>query len=321
MIMRRAVIAAIVAFGSAGPAGAAYPERPIRIVALNPPGGVSDTLARAVGERLAERWGQGVVVDNRTAASGIVGSEIVARSAPDGYTLLLGFVGNLAINPGLFRKLPYDPVKDFSPVSLVGRSPIVLVVHPALSVKSVADLIGLAKKQPGALAYASSGNGNGNHLTMEFFATTAGLKLLHVPYKGGPPALTAVIQNEVPMMLGNSAFVVQQVAAGRVRALAVTTEKRLDILPDVPTFVESGLKDFVVTTWFGKLAPSGTPRGIVDKLNAAIAAILSEDATRQKLARAGLIPSPTTPEAFSLLIKSEIARWGQVIRQTGAKVE
>lgn len=299
----------------------AYPDRPIRLIALNPPGGVSDTIARAIGERLAERWGQGVVVDNRVGASGIIGSEIVANAQPDGYTLLLGFVGNLSINPGLYRKLPYDPIRDFAPISLAGRSPIVVVVNPSLPVKSIKELVALAKAQPGKVAYSSSGNGNGNHLATELFATMAGIKLLHVPYKGGPPALTAVIQNETAMMFANSTFAVPQVRSKRVRAIAVTTDKRLDILPDVPTVAESGLPDFVVTTWFGVLAPAGTPNALIRKLNADVVKALGSATVRDRFDRAGLIVAPSTPEEFSSLIKSEMVRWGKVIKDTGARVD
>lgn len=299
----------------------AYPDRPIRLIVLNPPGGVSDTIARAVGERLSERWKQAVVVDNRVGGGGIIGSGIVAQARPDGYTLLLGFVGNLSINPGLYKKLPYDPVRGFAPISLAGRSPIVVVVNPSLPVNSIKDLIALAKAQPGKIAFSSSGNGNGNHLATELFATMAGIKLLHVPYKGGPPALTAVIQNETAMMFANSTFAVTQVKAKRVRAIAVTTDRRLDLLPDVPTVSESGLPDFVVTTWFGVLAPAGTPRALVKRLNADIVEALGSAGVHQKLDRAGLIASPSTPDEFGALIQSEIIRWGRVIKMTGARVD
>lgn len=300
-------------------AGNAFPDRPVRIVALNPPGGVSDIVARTLGEKLTERWGIGVVVDNRVGASGIVGSEIVARSQPDGHTLLLGFVGNLAIIPSLVPKIPYDPVRDFAPVSLAARSPIVIVVHPPLPARNVKDLIALARAQPGKLAYGSSGSGNGNHLATELLATMAQVKLLHVPYKGGPPALTSVIQGETSFMLGNSAFVVPQVKAGRVRAIAVSTEQRLALLPEVPTVAESGVPDFVVTTWFAVLAPAATPGPIVTRLNAEIGAILGDASVREKLDRAGLIPSPSTPAQLADLIRTESARWGKVIRDTGAR--
>lgn len=295
----------------------AYPERPIRLIALNPPGGASDTIARAVGEYLAEAWKQGVVVDNRVGASGIIGSEIVARSAPDGYTLLLGFVGNLSINPVLHGKLPYDPVKDFSAVSLAGRSPLILVVHPSLPVNSVGDLVDLAKSRPGKLAYSSAGNGNGNHLATELFALMAGVRLLHVPYKGGPPGLTGTIQGETAMMFANSSFAVAQVRNKRVRAIAVSTDQRLALLPDVPTVRESGLKDFVVTTWFGVLAPARTPEPVTRKLHRGVTEALGNPAVMKRFDNAGLIVSPSTPEEFSALIKSEIGRWGDVIRKAG----
>ncbi len=296
-----------------------FPSRPIRLIALNPPGGVSDTLARAVGEKLAERLGQPVVVDNRVGASGIIGSEIAARSSPDGHTLLMGFVGNLAINPGLYQKLPYDPVRDFAPVSLVARSPLVLVVHPSLGAGSVRELIQIAKSRQ--LNFSSSGSGNGNHLAAELLGKMAGVKMAHVPYKGGPPALTAVIAGEVSLTLSNSTPAIPQVRAGRVRALAVTTDKRIPPLPEVPTVAESGLPQYVVTTWFGVVAPAATPRRIVNQLNTEIVEILAEPAVRGRLAAAGLIPAPGSPEEFKALIASETRRWREVIRESGARVE
>jgi tripartite-type tricarboxylate transporter receptor subunit TctC len=302
-------------------AEAQYPEKPVRLIALNPPGGVSDIVARSVGERLADAYRQPFVVDNRVGASGIIGSEIVAKAPPDGYTLLLGFVGNLAINTSLYDKLPYDPVKDFAPISLAARSPLVLVTNTAQPVKTVKDLIAMAKARPGELRYASAGVGNGNHLATELFAVSAGVKLLHVPYKGGPPALTAVIQNEAAFMFANSAFVIPQIKAARVRALAVTTEQRLGPLPDVPTMVESGLADFVVTTWFGLLAPAGTSAAIVNQLSKGVASALADERVRQKFDVAGLIASPSTPQQFGELIKTENVRWKKVIVANGVRAE
>jgi tripartite-type tricarboxylate transporter receptor subunit TctC len=310
-----------VAFVPLQAAQAQYPEKPVRLNALNPPGGVSDIVARSVGERLADAYRQPFVVDNRVGASGIIGSEIVAKAPPDGYTLLLGFVGNLAINTSLYDKLPYDPVKDFAPISLAARSPLVLVTNAAQPVKSVKDLIAMAKARPGELRYASAGVGNGNHLATELFAASAGVKLLHVPYKGGPPALTAVIQNEAAFMFANSAFVIPQIKAARVRALAVTTEQRLGPLPDVPTMVESGLADFVVTTWFGLLAPAGTSAAIVNQLSKGVASALADERVRQKFDVAGLIASPSTPQQFGELIKTENVRWKKVIVANGVRAE
>ncbi len=313
------VIAAGVPAGDAVAAG--YPERPIRMIALNPPGGVSDTSARIVGEKLAERWGQPVVVDNRVGASGIIGTDIVAKSEPDGYTLLLGFVGNLSINPGLFRKLPYDSQKNFAPVSLVARSPMVIAVNPALQAGSVADLVRLAKASPGKIAYSSAGNGNGNHLATELFSDMAGIRMLHVPFKGGPPGLAAVMRGDTQLMFGNAVFTAPQVKAGRVRAIAVTTEKPMPILPGIPTVAGSGYPDFVVTTWFGVLAPAGTPSAIVGKLNAEINRILNDPGVQRRFDAAGLIASPSSSNDFANLIKSETLRWGKVIRDAGVRVD
>lgn len=302
-------------------ASAAYPERPIRMIVLNPPGGVSDTSARTIGDKLTDRWGQQVVVDNRVGASGIIGSQIAAKAEPDGYTLLLGFVGNLSINPGLYKKLPYDPQADFAPVSLVSRSPMVIAVNPSVPAKSIPELVKLAKDKPRKIAFSSSGNGNGNHLATELFSTMAGIEMLHVPYRGGPPGLAAVMRGETQLMFGNAVFTAPQAKAGRVRAIAVTTEKRLSVLPGVPTVAESGYPDFVVTTWFGVLAPAGTPPTLVRKLNVEIVDILSDPGVQQRLERSGLIPSPSTPAAFASLIKTETARWAGVIRSTGASVD
>lgn len=304
---------------SVGAAG--FPERPIRMIALNPPGGVSDTCARVVGDKLTERWAQQVVVDNRVGAGGIIGSEIVAKAPPDGHTLLLGFVGNLAINPGLYAKLPYDPQKDFAPISLVARSPIVVAISPALPAKSIQEFIALAKARPKKIAYSSSGNGNGNHLATELFASMTGIELLHVPFKGGPPALTAVMRGDTQLMFGNAVFTVPQVKAGRVRAIAVTTERRISLLPDVPTISESGYKNYVVTTWFGVLAPAGTPSTIVNKLNAEIVSILSEEDVKQKFDNAALIVTASTSSEFANLIQTETRRWTEVIRKTGTKAD
>lgn len=296
-----------------------YPTRPVRLIALNPPGGVSDTLARAVGEPLAVRLRQPVVVDNRVGASGIIGSEIVARSAADGHTLLLGFIGNLAINPGLYPKLPYDTVRDFAPVSLVGRSPLVLVTHPSLGARSVPELIALARTR--SLTFSSAGSGNGNHLVAELFRKTAGIDMRHIPFKGGPAALTAVIAGEVSLMFSTAPPAIPQVRAGTVRALGVTTGERIPTLPEVPTVAESGLRDFMVTTWFGLLAPARTPPAIINRLNAEVARALEQAAVKERLARAGLIPAPSTPQAFKALIVSEIARWREVIRESGARAD
>lgn len=314
---RGLALAGLILHAAAG--AAQYPSRPVRMIALNPPGGVSDTLARAVGENLSKRLGQPFVIDNRVGAGGIVGSEIAARSAPDGHTLLMGFVGNLAINPGLYRKLPYDPVRDFAPVSLVGRSPQVLVVHPGLGTTSVRDLVALAKSR--TLHFSSSGVGNGNHLAAELFRKSADIRMIHVPYKGGPPALTAVIAGEVSLMFSNALPALPQIRAGRVKALAVTTEKRLPLLSDVPTMVESGLSQFVVTTWFGVVAPAATPLAIVKRLNDEINALLAEAPVRDRLTNAGLLPSPSTPREFGALILSEKERWLGIIRESGARAD
>lgn len=296
-----------------------YPSRPVRFVALNPPGGVSDIVARTLGEQLAARWGQPFVVDNRVGAGGIIGSVIVAKAPADGHTLLLGFIGNLSINPSLYKKLPYNPEKDFAPISLAARSPMVVIANNGFPVTSIKGLIDLAKSKPGQIHFASSGVGNGNHLAAELFASMAGITLVHVPYKGGPPALLGVVQNEASFMFANAAFAVPQVKAGHVKALAVTSKERLLALPEVPTMAESGVPGYEVTTWFGVLAPAGTPRAVVNKLNKAITQALHEKTILEKFERLSLIASPSTPSEFATLIKSETQRWRKVILETGTR--
>jgi tripartite-type tricarboxylate transporter receptor subunit TctC len=298
-----------------------YPSRPIRFVALNPPGSVTDTLARIVGERLAERLGQPVIIDNRVGGGGVMGTEIVATSPPDGYTLLMGFIGNLAIQPALHAKLPYDVIRDFAPVSLTGRSPQIMVINPQIGVRTVQEYVTLAKAKPGQLLFASSGNGNNNHLVGELFMRKAGINIVHVPYKGGPPAMTAVMSNEVSMMFSNPPPALPQIRAGRIRALAVTTGERIESLPDVPTLQEAGFKDFLATSWFGVVVAAKTPAAIVTKLNGEIVQVLKEREVRERIIVQGLIPESSTPQAFGELIRTELALWTGVIRQARIVVD
>lgn len=302
-----------------GSARAEFPSRDVKLVALNPPGGVSDTLARILAERLTVRWSQPVVVENRVGAAGMIGSELVAAAPPDGHTLLIGFVGNLSINPALYKRLRYDPAKDFAPISLIGRSPLVLLSQPTFPAKSVAEVIALAKTQPGSMAYASAGIGNGAHLAMEVFQSMAGIKLLHVPYRGGPQASMAVASGDVQLTLATVPSAITLIKTGKVRAIAVTSAQRLPPIPElpalseIPTVSESGLPGFEVTTWFGLVAPAAIPALTLRKLTADVADALQEEDVRKKIMAAGLIPESSTPQAFRQLIESETRRWREVI--------
>ena len=300
---------------------AAYPAKPIRLVVPFPPGGATDILARAVGQRLTDAWGQPVIVDNRPGAGGNIGTELVAKSAPDGYTLEMGTVGTHAINASLYSKLPYDHVKDFAPVVLVAGVPNVLVVNPALPVSSVAELIAYAKANPGKLNFASSGNGTSIHLSGELFRTMAGVEITHVPYKGSAPALQDLIAGQVQLMFDNLPPSLPQIKAGRLKALAVTSAKRAPALPDVPTMAEAGLPGFEASSWFGILAPAGTPPAVVAKLNAEVAKWLASPEAQEKLLAQGANPAGGTPEDFAKHIAAETAKWAKVVKDSGAKVD
>ena len=299
-----------------------YPSRPIRFVVPYPPGGPLDIMARAIGQKLAQTWGQPVVVDNRAGAGGNIGADLVAKSTPDGYTLLLGAVATHAINPTLYGKLPYDPVRDFTPVALVAQVPNVLVVNPAVPAKSVRELIELARAKPGSLNFGSGSTGSTGHLAGELFKTMAGVQMAHIPYKGGSPAMADLLAGQVQLMFDNLANALPNVKAGRLRALAVTTQKRSPFMPDLPTIAESGLPGFDLTTWFGVMLPAGTPPGIVARLNAEIVRGLSAPDMRERLAAMGAQPpADNTPENFTAFIRAEAARYARVVRDSGARVD
>jgi len=299
-----------------------YPSRPIRFVVPYPPGGPLDIMARAIGQKLAQTWGQPVVVDNRAGAGGNIGADLVAKSAPDGYTLLMGAVATHAINPTLYGKLPYDPVRDFTPVALVAQVPNVLVVNPAVPAKSVRELIELARAKPGSLNFGSGSTGSTGHLAGELFKTMAGVQMAHIPYKGGSPAMADLLAGQVQLMFDNLANALPNVKAGRLRALAVTTQKRSPFMPDLPTIAESGLPGFDLTTWFGVMLPAGTPPGIVARLNAEIVRGLSAPDMRERLAAMGAQPpADNTPENFTAFIRAEAARYARVVRDSGARVD
>jgi tripartite-type tricarboxylate transporter receptor subunit TctC len=299
-----------------------YPTRPLTYVVPYPAGGAADVFARQLAAELGRRLGQPVVVENRPGANGNLGSASVVKAAADGYTLLLGTASTVAINPHLYGKnMPYDPMHDLQPVSGTHAMANVLVVNTASPYKTVQELVTAAKGQPGALAYASAGIGNTMHLAGEQFGMQAGISLLHIPYKGGPPALNDVLGGQVPMMFNNLPAVVPMVRSGKLRALAVATPKRSSLLPDVPTMDEAGLKGYVSTVWNGVFVKAGTPRPIVERLNREIVAALNGQSLRASLEEQGFELMPTSPEEFVTLIRAETPRWGAVVRQSGAKAD
>lgn len=303
-----------------GPA-ATYPAKPVRVVVGFPPGQATDIIARAVADKLTARLGQSFYVDNKPGAAGIIGTETAVRAAPDGYTLLMSSSGPLAINPALYSKLPYDPLKDLQPVSLAATVPQFLVVHPALPAGTVKELVALAKAQPGKINYASGGSGLTNHLTMEMFKSAAGIDLVHVPYKGGPPAITDLIAGQVSVMFETGPGVLPHVKSGKLRALAVGSARRSIAMPELPTVAEQGLPEFDAMAWVGFVAPAGVPRAIVDKLNAETVAILALPDVRERFLALGAEPAPGTPDEFAAYLRAEIAKWGRAVKDSGAKVD
>ena len=299
----------------------AYPTKPIRLVVPFPPGGATDLIARAVAQKLGEAWGQSVVVDNRPGAGGNIGTELVAKAAPDGYTLEMGTVGTHAINASLYAKIPFDHVKDFAPVILVAGVPNVLEVNPSVPVNSVQELIAYAKANPGKLNFASSGAGTSIHLSGELFKVMAGVQMTHVPYKGSSPALQDLLGGQVQLMFDNLPPSLPQIKAGKLRALAVTSATRAPALPDVPTIAESGLPGFEASSWFGILAPAGTPPAIIAKINAEVAKWLASAEGKEKLASIGANAAGGSPEDFARHIQAETAKWAKVVKESGAKVD
>jgi tripartite-type tricarboxylate transporter receptor subunit TctC len=294
-----------------------YPVKPIRLVVPFTPGGSSDILGRAIGQKLTEAWGQPVVIDNVPGAGGSLGAEKVARAAPDGYTLLMGHIGTLAVNPSIYPHLSYDPIKDFAPVAWVARVPNVLVVHPSVAARSVGELVALARAKPGQLNYASGGNGSAAQLATEYFKLKTQTFIVHVPYRGTSPAVTDLIAGQTQMMFTGAPAVMPFVKSGQLRALAVSSNKRLEALSDLPTMAESGYKDFEVDQWYGVVAPAGTPAAIVARLNAQINQALNSPELKARLQSEGALANPTTPQAFGAHIKQELARWKPVVRAGG----
>jgi tripartite-type tricarboxylate transporter receptor subunit TctC len=319
--VRRAALAALLPALAAGAHAQDYPAKPLRVIVAFPPGGTSDIVGRLVAQKLTEAFGQQAIVDNRPGAGGAIGNEVAAKAPPDGYTLVIGHIGTLAVNPTLFARLPYDPVRDFQPVTLISKAPSIMVVHPSLPARTVKEYIALARARPGALAYGSPGNGSAGHLLMAYFSMMAKIELLHVPYKGTAPALIDLIAGQTSTVFTGTPGILPHVQAGRLRVIGVSSAKRIASMPEVPTIAESGLPGFDVTQWWGVLAPAGTPRAIVARLNEALGKALRSDDLRARLAADGAEPAGSTPEEFHAFIKSEIARWAPVIRASGAKPE
>jgi tripartite-type tricarboxylate transporter receptor subunit TctC len=297
-----------------------YPSKPLRWVVPFPPGGGADVVARLLAVRLSERLKQPVVVENKAGAQGNIGAEFVARSAPDGHTIVFAYAGTHAINPSLYKSMPFKE-SDFAPIVQLCDVPQLLVVHPSVPAKSVAELIALAKREPKRLSYSSAGSGSVIHLAVEMFKMMTGTEILHVPYKGGAPSVTAVVAGEVSLTIGEPAGIIPQVRAGALRALAVSSAKRSVALPDLPTIAEAGVPGYEVSSWNGVLAPANTPARIVDRLNAEFNAILSEPQMRATLIERSYEPVGGTPQAFTQYIGSESAKWAKVVAAAGMKVE
>ncbi len=296
-----------------------YPTKPIRLIVPFAAGGGNDAVARTIAQRLSEELGQQVVVDNRAGAGGIVGAEAAAKSAPDGYTLFLGGVGSHAINPSVHRDLPYDPVKDFAPISLIASAPLILVVHPSVAASSVEELIGLAKAKPNTINYASNGNGSSSHLAAVMFESMTAIRMTHVPYKGLSPALVDLLAGRVQAMFSSVVAILPQVTAGKLRALAVTGERRLALLSDVPTVAEAGVIGYQAGSWYGILAPAGTPPEIIRKLNGEIVKAIRRPEMQRSFALEGAEPIGSSPQEFAAHIRAELDRIGKVARE--ARIE
>jgi tripartite-type tricarboxylate transporter receptor subunit TctC len=298
----------------------AWPSKPLRLVVPFPPGGPTDILGRAVGAKLGELLGQPVIIDNKGGAGGGIGADNVAKSAPDGYSLLLGTTGTHTINPNLYSKLPYDPIKDFVAVSLVVKYLNILVVNPNVPVKSVAELIALAKHKPGQVTFGSAGNGSSNHLTAEMLATMTGVKMQHVPYKGSGPALNDVIAGQISFMFDQYSTVGPNIKAGKLRAIGIATKQRHPLLPDVPTIGES-VPGFEVSPWYGLFAPAGTPKEIIARLNTELTKVMKSQEINDRMTTLGWDPVTNSPEEFTAQIKSELAIWADVVKKSGAKID
>ena len=324
-MQRRNLILSLAALAAlcAGPALAQdrWPSKPITYIVPFPPGGTTDVLARILGQKLGAALGTTIVVENKPGAGGNVGSEVVAKAAPDGYTLLGGTISSHSINVSLYPKLPYDPVTSFQPITLIGTNPNILVVNASSPYKSVQDVTAALKAKPGSLSYASAGNGTSQHLSAELYKYMAGVDMVHIPYKGSGPAIQDVIGGQVPMMFDTSVVAGPHIEGGRLRALAVTSAKRASAFPNVPTMAESGVPGYDVVSWQAIFAPAGTPKPIVDRLHAEIAKILKDPEVQERLAKLGLDPSGMTPAELAAFQKVEIDKWAKVIKAANIKID
>src|SRR5262245_28253037 len=317
-----AMAAAMALGGPLAPAAAQdYPNRPITLVVPFPPGGSTTIVARIVADKLAESLGQQIVVDNRGGAGGTIGTKAVSRSAPDGYTIVLGYTGTLAIGPTLYPSAGYDPRKDFEPIGLIGHAPNSLVVHPSFAVHSVKELVDHAKANPGKVNYGSAGVGTVSHVSGVYFANAAGIQLTHIPYKGTGPALADLLGGHIPMAFAPIPATHANIAEGKLRGLAVTSAKRSSLLPDVPTVAEAGISGFEASLYYGLVAPAGTPRPIVDRLNKALREALATDEVQERLATDGTEPVPSSPEDYAAFIDRDETRWSKVVKDSGARAE
>ena len=317
--MTRLIFALLVCLSEA--AWAQYPVKPIHLIVPFPPGGGNDTVARAIAERIGPELGQAVVIDNRPGAGGSVGAELAAKAAPDGYTLFLAGVGSHVVNPNLHKKLAYDPLRDFAPITLIASAPSVLVVNPKVPAQNIAEFTAYARAHPGVLNYASNGNGSAAQLAAAMYEHMAGVKMVHVPYKGIAPALTDLLGGQVQLMFGTVVALVPHIQAGKLRALAVTSRKRSPLLPDVPTLAASGLPDYQAGSWYGIEAPAGTPRPIIEQLNAVIVKALRQPEVAKRLAAEGTEVIGSTPEEFGDHIRAELERVAKIVRAAGIKAE
>ena len=306
---------------SAAPHAQTYPSKPVRLIVPQPPGGGNDTIARLISERISKPLRQQVVVENRPGASGLVAAETVSRAAPDGYTLLLGNVATLTIIPNLQKKVPYDALRDFDPVSLIASAPMLVVVHPSVPARTIKELVALAKSRPGEINYASNGIGSSTHLATEMFRQMTHIDIVHVPYKGLSGAMTDLVSGQVPLMFSSAVAMLPHVKNKRLRAIAMTGETRSVAIPDVPTVIEAGLPGFSAGSWYGIVAPSGTPRAVIDTLNREIVAVTRSTEISDRLNREAVIPIASTPEAFGAHIRSEFARMSKVVKAADIRVE
>jgi tripartite-type tricarboxylate transporter receptor subunit TctC len=321
VIRRRFLLATAALAATPLAAWAAFPDKPLRMVVPFPAGGAADLMARGLAQHLGEQLGQQVVIDNRGGAGGTVACEIVARAPADGYTLLFGTMGTQAINPALYPKLRYDPLKDFAPIALTHITPRVLVVGPSVKARTVAELLAVARSRPGQLTYGSAGNGSSSHLSGALFESLAGVDLVHVPYKGSAPLLTDLLAGRVDATFDSFTVYEEHIKSGRVHALAVTSRNRMAALPLVPTLAESGLPGYDVSNWLGVLAPAGTSKEVVNALHGAVTRAMADAGMKRQLTALGIEPAASTPEEFGALVRSEIPKWARIVKASGAKVE